>query len=70
MTDFFRDKSNHRKIRYMGFSMAVVGILAGIVAAVVAGVIGSGGLGGIAAGMILLSFILLPVTDINFSKWG
>ena len=44
-------------------------MLVGIVAAIVAGVIGSAGLGICAAGMFLLSFVLLPVTDVNFSKW-
>lgn len=69
MTDFFQDRKNHPKIRYMGFSMGAVGMLVGIVAAIVAGVIGSAGLGICAAGMFLLSFVLLPVTDVNFSKW-
>lgn len=68
IAEFLRDTGNTRKIRYMGFSMATLGMVAGIGAAIVAGVIGSGGVGGCAAGMIVLSFILLPVTDINFPK--
>jgi hypothetical protein len=70
VTEFFKDRNNHNLIRYVGFSMAVVGILVAIGAAIFAGVIGSGGLGFGAAGMFVLSFALLPVTDINFSKWN
>lgn len=68
--EFLGDSDNHRKIRYIGFSMAVVGLLAGIAAAITAGVIGSGGLGICAAGVTVLSFALFPVTDINYPRRG
>jgi hypothetical protein len=67
---FFKDSNNIRLIRHVGFSMAVVGMLVGVAAVIVAIVTQSGILGGIAAAMILLSFLLLPVTDINFPKRG
>lgn len=66
--DYLKDVNNHRLIRYVGFSMATVGMLVGIAAAIVAGVTGTMGLGFCAAGMITLSFLLLPVTDLNFPK--
>lgn len=68
--DFFNNRKNHRLIRYLGFSMATVGMLAGIAAAIVAIVTGFTGLGFCAAGVMTLSFFLYPVTDINFSKDG
>lgn len=70
MIDFFRDSNNHRKIRYVGFSMATVGMVVGITAGIVAAVTASGILGACGAVMALMSFILLPVTDINFPKSG
>lgn len=66
--EFFKNVNNFPKIRYVGFSMATVGMLVGIVAAIVATCTGFAGLGICAAGMILLSFALLPVTDLNFPK--
>jgi hypothetical protein len=63
------DRSNNRLIRHVGFSMAAFGMLVGIVAGIVATVTGTTALGICAAGMVLLSFVLLPVTDINFPSW-
>lgn len=68
--EFFKDNSNNPKIRYMGFSMAWLGMVVGIGVAVVATVTGTTGLGLGAAGLITASFLLLPVTDINFPKRG
>lgn len=63
---FLGDIENNTKIRYIGFTMAVVVMLVGIAAVVVAIVTVNGILGGVAAATIMAGFVTLPVTDLNF----
>lgn len=70
IAEFLGESSNTRKIRYMGFSMATVGMVVGVVAAVVATVTGITGLGICAAVLLVGSFLLFPTTDINFPSRG
>lgn len=66
--EFLRNANHRSLVRHVGFSMAVVGMLAGMVAVVVAITLGSSILGGIAAGSMVMSFLLLPVTDLRFPR--
>lgn len=70
IAEFMGKSGNYRKIRYIGFSMAWVGMAVGIAVAVTAGMVGSAGLGACAGVMIVSSFVLLPITDIRFPKSG
>lgn len=68
LSEFLKDYKNNSLIRHIGFSMATVGMLAGMVAVGVAIAVESGPLGAIAAGVTLLSFLLFPMTDLRYPR--